>query len=549
MLVAAPPAAESARRRRKPKDKPARVRTIDVETRNVFDTHQPGEDLWIFRAANWIHRRTRDQAIRDLLLMRPGEMTRRQQVEESERLLRAQAFIQSADIEIIPAPDNQVDLRVRTQDTWTLQPQVNYGQEGGETKFSAGVLEENFLGFGKTVSYFYKEDNEGVAHEMAYKDPLLFGTRLQLDTQGEWFPTGNAEQVRLARPFFALSTRWSAGLDGNHETRLQKILENGQEINRYQRKALNGRAFGGVRIGGDVHAAHRLNLQWGYTEERFEAHAESDRAAMPEDRVLTGPFANWTFEESDFIKETFIDKAGRTEDFNLGHRWDVGGGYYDESIGASESAAPFKATDAFGFTLSHQAFGTSSWGATGRYSLEEAGWTRKRMVNTLYFANLNLYRHWTRRFPAVGVMHAEGAYVQNADAQNQLELGGDTGLRGYKNQAYSGNKSALLNLETRAWIPSEIFHLFYLGAAAFVDAGQAQPQGQDFALKDTRANIGGGLRIGLSRAAGGSVIRIDLAYALIKQPGEDRIVLSITTGPGFKSSGNTFSKYPGTPAL
>lgn len=540
--------AEAARR--KEKDHPLRVRQIEVEVLDVFDTHRPSENYPIFRIANAIHFRTRDSIIRGFLLAKEGEATNLEKLDESERILRAQSFIKSAEITTRQAPNNQVDLLVRTQDTWTLQPQINYKSEGGENKFSTGFLEENFLGYGKLVSYFYKKDRDGVAHEFEYEDPLVLGTRLTLKTGLEIFPTGNAQRLALSHPFFSITTRFAGGFGLHNETRLQTLFENGQEVNRYQRDAFSLNPNVGMRLAGDATRVHRLNLTYRYEEEVFTPEQQTIRATMPRNKTLSGPFMNWTYDESNFIKETFIDKAERVEDFNLGQRLNVGMGYYRRNFfGSSENSIPFEVSNALGFGGEGSWFGTASAGSSGRYYLYEEGQPGGRPTNTVYFGNLNLYGHGATVVPVTGVIHLESAYVQNADTLNQLELGGDTGLRGYKNRAFTGNKSMLINIEGRIFHPREFLKLFYLGAAAFMDAGQVQPRGQDMSLNDMQANVGAGFRLGLSRASGGSVIRIDLAYALRRYPGEDRMVLSISTGPGFKSSGNTFSKYPGTPSL
>src|SRR6185437_12371810 len=135
-------------------------------------------------------------------------------------------------------------------------------------------------------------------------------------------------------------------------------------------------------------------------------------------------------------------------------------------------------------------FGLASYGTSGRYNLYANNQTGGRMFNTLYFGNFDLYRHWLPEFPLTGVVHVESAYLQNGDTNNTLELGGDSGMRGFKVNAFTGDKSLLMNLENRFFIPAEILHLIYIGGVTFVDVGQAQPQGQAFRRQDFHADIG-----------------------------------------------------------
>src|SRR5581483_2801427 len=66
----------------------------------------------------------------------------------------------------------------------------------------------------------------------------------------------------------------------------------------------------------------------------------------------------------------------------------------------------------------------------------------------------------------------QGTAGHNLDLDNQILLGGDTGLRGYPLRFQTGTASALLTLEQRYftdWFP---FRLWRVGGAVFFDAGR-----------------------------------------------------------------------------
>ena len=71
-------------------------------------------------------------------------------------------------------------------------------------------------------------------------------------------------------------------------------------------------------------------------------------------------------------------------------------------------------------------------------------------------------------------------YIVIADltmsTDNVLAIGGDSGLRGFKTNAFTGNKSVLLNLESRCYYPDEVLHLAYIGGAVFIDADDLRTQ-------------------------------------------------------------------------
>ena len=76
-----------------------------------------------------------------------------------------------------------------------------------------------------------------------------------------------------------------------------------------------------------------------------------------------------------------------------------------------------------------------------------------------------------------------------------------------------------------------------------MDAGQVQPQGVGYNRKDFHANLGVGMRFGLSRSADGTVFRIDLAYAVGPIQQANRWLLSISSAQGFKRDGNTYANF------
>lgn len=542
LLLGAAVGAEAAARKPRPR-KPVLVRDVYVEIRNIFDPNVPGENIWLFRMANRLHIKTRASVIRQELLMEPGTKSDSGQIDESERSLRALPFIKDASITQTPNADGTVDLTVRTQDSWTTQPQFNISSEGGQTTYSAGFEEINLLGYGKDFSYFYRKDSEGISHLLGYSDPQFMNTRLRLNTSFQDIPTGSVQSVNLDHPFYALTTPWAAGITSDHYQQREKVFQNGVEISRYDREHLGIRPYGGLWVNKDPMNAVRMTLTYRYTEDVYRDEALTKVGTLPSNQALSGPILGASFFQSDFIKETFADRAGRVEDINLGHVANVGLGYVGRSFGATENSLPFSYNHAFGFGGEGEWFGLASYGSSSRYTLYKSGQTGGRLFNTVYYADFNAYRHLMRDFPMTGVFHAESAYLQNPDADNVLALGGNAGLRGFKNDAQTGNKSLLCNLENRFFYPREVFHLAYVGGAVFVDAGQVQPQGQGFRTKDMRANIGVGMRFGLSRSAEGTVFRVDLAYAVGPIQQSNRWILSISSAQGFKRTANTYGKF------
>jgi len=537
-----PPSA-LAKKRRKQALKTVQIDTIHVDTQNIFNPAIPGEDIWIFRAANALHIETKDSVIRRQLLIKPGEITTLEHINEAERDLRALPFIKDAVIVQKPTANGHMDLDVTTQDSWTTQPQLNFASAGGQTTMSAGFEEINLLGYGKDFSYFYKKDVDGISHVLGYNDPQFLNTRLKLSSSFQDTPTGNVQSVNLQRPFYSLTTRAAAGLPFDHFKALQKVFQEGQQISQYDQEHVDFSPFVGIRANSDPLNILRFQFSYRYAEDIYRPQDVTLPGTLPSNKALSGPIIGSSFVQSDFIKETFADRTGRVEDINLGHESTIGLGYVGKTLGATEDSVPLSINDSFGFGGNGQWFGLVSYGTSSRYSLYAHDQTGGRLFNAIYFANFNYYRHLLEEFPMTAVVHAESAYLQNPDSANALSLGGDTGLRGFKVNSFTGNKTVLMNVENRFYYPREVLHLAYVGGAVFVDAGQAQPEGLGFSRSNFHIDVGAGMRFGLSRSADGTVFRVDLAYAIGPIQQSNRWILSISSAQGFKRTANTYSNF------
>jgi hypothetical protein len=124
---------------------------IRIAIGDIFDTHIPGERAWLYRTANKLHIQTREQTIREQLLFKPGEPYRARVIDETERLLRANGYLYSAEIEPVGYHDGVVDLVVRTRDVWTLNPGFSYSRAGAITTSARRIEEKNLLGTGQEV--------------------------------------------------------------------------------------------------------------------------------------------------------------------------------------------------------------------------------------------------------------------------------------------------------------------------------------------------------------------------------------------------------------
>ncbi|MBI4052261.1 MAG: hypothetical protein HY400_07125, partial [Elusimicrobia bacterium] len=267
-----------------------------------------------------------------------------------------------------------------------------------------------------------------------------------------------------------------------------------------------------------------------YQRNEFFPTQETVTGTLPGNKELGAPFLAYGWVQAKYLKENFIEKAERLEDFNLGNETRMLFGYAGESFGSDRNGFLYQLMEHQGFLLGAGKFLVAEGGVLGR--IPQDG----KVENALYFGSLNAYWKYASSFPQTWVLHVEGAYGRNLDGENQLILGGDNGLRGYKIRSFTGNKSIMTNLEGRFFHPKEVLALTYLGGAVFFDAGTVAPQGRPILWKELKADVGIGFRLGPTRSASGTVARLDLSYALNRNPaGGSRWVVSLVSGHPFGS--------------
>ena len=127
-----------------------------------------------------------------------------------------------------------------------------------------------------------------------------------------------------------------------------------------------------------------------------------------------------------------------------------------------------------------------------------------------------------------------GELGKNLDTDQQVLLGGDTGLRGYPLRYQSGEGRWLFTAEQRFFTNWYPFQLFNVGAAVFYDMGATtgrDPLGTP--SQGLLRDVGFGLRLGNSRSALGNVLHIDVAFPLDGDSSIDSVQFLVETRKSF----------------
>lgn len=485
----------------------ARIGNIIIKIQDIFDTTRPEENTRLFRLANRWHINTRESTVLDRLLVRTGDVYRESIVRESERLLRDTRYLYDATITPIRYVDGVVDLEVVTRDVWTLNPGVSFGRKGGKSTSGIEFEELNLFGRGTEISIKQQNEVDRDIQSFRYVDNQLGSGWWTLELEHSDFSDGGAQRILLERPFYALDTREAYGISWLKDERIDPRYNDGELLGRYRRESAAKTIYLGRSAGLRDGAVTRWSI--GLSDESaFFQRAELGVASftIPADRRFVYPWAQFEWIEDDFRVLRNRDKIERNEDFQYG--WRVRGrlGRSIESWGSDRNAWLLSGDLHKGYELDSKSslFLTGSLGA--RY--EERGLRNAKVsLGARYY-----HRQSDRR---LFFASAEVDSGEKLDLDNEIVLGGDTGLRGYPLRYRNGLGRWTVTLEQRGYTDWYPFRLVHVGAAAFVDIGGTwgNVDGQR-SKHDILADAGVGLRLGNSRSALGNVLHIDLAFPL-----------------------------------
>src|SRR5262245_20133303 len=267
---------------------------IRIVIGDIFDTSLKGERGWLYRTANKLHIETREETVRDQLLFKPGEPYRARLIEETERVLRENDYLYSA--EIMPAAyhDGVVDLEVRTRDVWTLDPGFSYSRSGGENDFGAGIEEKNLFGTGQRVGIAWGSDVDREAVQVDFYDPHFGDGFTRFGVMYADASDGETKALRLERPFYSLDTRRAGGgrlFDGRKSEPRYQL---GDKIGEFEHTGEHHELYFGLSDGLTGHWVRRFSAGVAYDKDGFALLPGVEPGGpLPEDRELLYPWVGF----------------------------------------------------------------------------------------------------------------------------------------------------------------------------------------------------------------------------------------------------------------
>jgi hypothetical protein len=223
----------------------AKIGQIRIQSRNIFDTDDPKEDYLLFRWANALHVQTRPNVIERVLLFKTGDPLSVRLIEETERLLLRNRYLYEVEFRPSAYHDGVVDIDVVARDTWTIDLGITASRAGGSSSSGIHLKEYNLFGAGVAVGFDRSNTVDRSGNEFFFSHDHAFDTWTAVNFSHTANSDGKRDAASVISPFYALDTRWAAGVSAAKDDRVDAVYNAGEVVSQYRHRQDRGDVFGG----------------------------------------------------------------------------------------------------------------------------------------------------------------------------------------------------------------------------------------------------------------------------------------------------------------
>lgn len=435
------------------------IRNIIITTLDPFGYSDSDIDKipknWSERTGNRAHLKSKKIAIRNLLLFSKNKRYSLLEIKESERILRAQNFINRVTItEKLAAPkSDSVDVFVRVLDSWSSIPKFNISN----SKTGLGLKERNFFGLGHQLDYYYsnRKSDGKEANNISYLIPNIKNSFIRTEVKYNVdFDRYYSKGITIERPFYSPLSKWAAGIALNQnylKDSIQDVEENyiSQNFKYNNHIFWAGRAFRIIKA--DTITERTTNLIIAACFSNLNYLIEPSETLDPTDfydsekLLLTGIGIN----TRQFIEDRYIFKNGQTEDVPVGRIYGITGGYrYKNSkwspyLGAQISFGNYHS---WGFLSTN--FEVGSFFKQAKKEQSAISFQANYFTNIIEIGNWK-FRQFIKPQIIIGINREKSL-------GDLLTINENNGIQGFNSPVY-GTQKLIFTLQTQSYSPKSIW--------------------------------------------------------------------------------------------
>lgn len=431
------------------------VRNIHIKTLDPFGYSETDSlkspKNFAEKAGNALHIKTKQIAIKNLLLIKKNVPLDSLLMKESERIIRSQRFTRSVASEMKIVAQDSVDVYLTILDSWSLAPDVS--PTTTKTKFY--LRERNIFGLGHELANSYTKSltSKQFGYSFNYFVPTIknsfISTRLKYETD---FDRNYDKSITIERLFFSAYTRWAGGiqfgqnlskinaLDTNQAQSIQNSKFNYQDYWAGRSFQINKGKSEYDRTTNFITSARYFNKN--YSDTPF-INADSLNIYNVEKLYLI----SFGITSRKYTQDKYIFNFNVVEDVAAGFVYSLTTGYqkkYNEYKFYTGGKMALGRYYKFGYLSGNLEFGTFlDLGKTNQTATS---------LQLVYFTNLQEYGKWKfRHFIKPQMLIGNNRLNTNYD---RLTLNEDqNGIEGFSSTTLFGTKKLLFTIQSQGYSP------------------------------------------------------------------------------------------------
>lgn len=488
-----------------PDDKEFKATKINIVSKPIFD--EEAEDaISLHSWANGIHSITKPWVIQERLSFDEGDMISEQDVVEAEAILRSQRYLANAEIESrVDCATETVELDITTWDNWSLIPTLSLGRSGGQNSSIVGVREDNLFGLGIRATARYSEDEQRSGYQVTFASlvPWIRHANLFLaladNDDGEFY------RAVLDKPFYHLNTQNSMLFSVESRERVEDIFQNDDTRNSLLIKSHALTAAYGWRLNSNNIRSNRVTL--GVTHEKADFAIAQESPSnnpnfVPQNRDFIYPWLQYEFIERNIVVMEDIYLINQPEDINLAwqlrSRVGIEVNNNEDGLGIHSDISARKG---FKFDKSLLMFNSQFRAITDAD------------INDFLRVETGL-EYFYRTDSKLGYFARINSTISRGQLlDDPVVIDDENGVRGFPNQYQHGDHSLSASAEVRWYADYNVYQLFEVGFAGYVDVGRAWGGEEAVFNADDGllASVGLGIRLYSNKASQPGVVHIDIS--------------------------------------
>jgi hypothetical protein len=441
---------------------------------------------------NIFHVRTREEIVRREVLLEPGVLYSAALAEETARNLRKLNIFSVVRVVAVKGKTpGGVALLIITKDIWSLRLNQDYELVGSFIRYlRLQGTETNFLGLNQRLAIDFLLRPDTLSLGQTYINRRVVGSRWYFAQTASLIlgresgkPEGTRGAVVVQRPLYSLSTPWSVSTSASWNVATTRVYR-GTEVWQlpypdgdpvpfiYDTREVSAgatytRSHGEqykTNVSGGVEGYHRSYAapEDAPLDEAQRAWLKQNHLPRSEDAVYAA--LSLSAYEARYEVMRGVDSYALSEDFQLGHSLLATVRYAPPVFSSASHYAELGVAARYRWKWADALTTVSAGGAIRRALGEGSGWTNRRWAAEVQQFSPQVLGG---RFMARGVLDVN---IDDLFDRVQL-LGGANGLRGAGQDAYSGKRLLLMNVEYRS--APVVFKTLHVGGVLFYDAGSA----------------------------------------------------------------------------